>query len=94
MTTEQTVNKTALDDLLMKGGCEALLRCESIPLSSLLFAEARRREERRQERLANEHAADINSEYATAPEPPWPVLARCPPGPATFAPESYSWRPP
>ncbi len=52
------MTKTALDDLLVKGGREALLKCELIPLSSPLFAEARRREERRQERLANGHTAD------------------------------------
>jgi hypothetical protein len=50
MTTQ---NKIALDDLLVSGGREALLACEQIPLSSPLFAVARRREERRQERSKN-----------------------------------------
>ncbi len=72
MTTEHDVNKTGLDDLLVKGGREALLKCERIPLSSPLFAEARQREERRQERLANEYAADSDGEFVT--DRHWPVL--------------------
>jgi hypothetical protein len=52
MTTEQIVIK--LDDPLVQNGQEALLKCEPIPLSSPLFAEARRREELRQARLAGE----------------------------------------
>lgn len=65
MATAQDVTKTALDDLLVNGGREALLQCERIPLTSPLFAEARWREERRQERLANEHAADSGGEPVT-----------------------------
>jgi len=44
------VAKIGLDDLLVKYGPEALLKCEKIPLSSPVFNEARKREERRQER--------------------------------------------
>lgn len=48
MMQEQTMK---LDDFLVRFGREALLQCEQIPLSSLVFAEARKREERRQERI-------------------------------------------
>src|SRR5262249_32168634 len=47
---------------LITGGREALLQGERLPLSHLIFAEARRREERRQGRLVNEHAASTNYE--------------------------------
>lgn len=54
MKEEQEVTRVALDDLSAGGVREAFLKCELIPLSSPLFAEARRREELRQARLAGE----------------------------------------
>lgn len=65
--------KTAFDDLLVKGGREAVLNCKLIPLSSPLFAEARRREERRQERLKAEEG-DSDTESGQPTPEPWPVL--------------------
>lgn len=47
------VEKIGLDDFLVTHGPEALLKCEKVPFSSPIFSEARRREERRQERLVN-----------------------------------------
>src|SRR4051794_7383375 len=65
--------KIGLDDLLVKGGREALLKCDLIPLSSPLFAEARRREERRQERLKAEESYGDTDSVQPTPEP-WPEL--------------------
>ncbi|HEV8716340.1 MAG TPA: hypothetical protein VGX03_26400, partial [Candidatus Binatia bacterium] len=66
--------KIGVDDLLTKGGREAVFACEQVPLSSPLFYEARRREERRQARLrAEEVQSDTGSDHQLMSEP-WPVL--------------------
>src|SRR4051812_40109549 len=78
MTTEQIIIKTALDDLLLNGGREAVLTSETLPLSSPLFTEARIREEQRQQRLVNvQIEEEEDSEDETAPDalPIFPVLA-------------------
>ena len=78
MNTNQTSTKTALDDLLLNGGREAVLECEILPLSSPLFAEARWREEQRQERIGSgQSEKEEDSEAETEPDilPIFPALA-------------------
>lgn len=73
--TRQSKINDSLDDFLVRFGPEALLQCEQIPLSSPLFAEARHREERRQERLKNGEEGETGTDSEQKPTPEaWPVL--------------------